>query len=568
MHPLISIPELFQLILNQSRLSSDIQSIGRLALACKALHEQALDELWKEQDRLDYLIRLLPGDAWEVVKLLKMSADDEDFEEEQVYLPVRILRDVLPAEWDRVILPYSRRIRTLVFCPEQIPHWSVLEQLTQYQDPTRQRLLPLQHYLFPNLRHLRWRTTDMFYTSLIYHFCGPRLRDVEIYVHPESLPLPDAPPRTPQDAIRALRLPWSQLERVSFVVVHSWQCMPTPGGSFTGAVVQLSACMTNLRLEGLDLEGLAHLGTLPKLESLQLWQPRVADLTRNLSERPYFLDNKYVAPSRFALPALKHLAINNAPIGYTAEIFRLPLSLPQLQRLELVVRDSWHNLESQFTDLFSLLAERLPPNLSDIRISDCYQPSTHSTWTVTHHRFDAATLIPLSALSQLTNVELYYSNGVSLNEATLSILAQAWPRLENLALQQYERRHWHTPISKLTLGSLETLARYCPRLKSLCLCFDASRPPPAAPFPATTPTELAARVRQDALTLLDVGRSEWPTGQDAATNVARYLSGMFPSLVSLRSVPAEGSSWHRVQKMLVLMADARRDERAWIGAGL
>ena len=58
-HPIIRIDELLRLVIDELVAISP-RTVASFALTCRSLEEPALSSLWKQQDSLDHLLRVLP----------------------------------------------------------------------------------------------------------------------------------------------------------------------------------------------------------------------------------------------------------------------------------------------------------------------------------------------------------------------------------------------------------------------------------------------------------------------------------------------------------------------------
>ena len=120
----------------------------------------------------------------------------------------------------------------------------------------------------------------------------------------------------------------------------------------------------------------------------------------------------------------------------------------------------------------------------------------------------------LAVFTKLASLNLTCWGGFLLNDVGLSDLAQAWPRLEVLALQT---KRVMRPV-ECTVRVLVAFARYCPRIRHFGLDFDAGS--------FTYDPQVTRGIRQGALKSLDVQRSPIKS----AHVVAAFISSLFPGL--------------------------------------
>ncbi|KAJ6534140.1 hypothetical protein B0H19DRAFT_1271881 [Mycena capillaripes] len=157
----------------------------------------------------------------------------------------------------------------------------------------------------------------------------------------------------------------------------------------------------------------------------------------------------------------------------------------------------------------------------------------------------------LTSLRHLTHVQIASPAGFDLDDTGLSALAQAWSHLEELLLSSVD-----PPIQPLvTLASLDTFARCCPRLHNLAIALNAGIVPSLSDD---------APIQQNCLRRMTVGN--FPCGAPAA--VAKYLSALFPNLSVLTAEDMWDSDpweqrWREVQTLLLVFLEIRAQERLW-----
>ncbi|KAG9312666.1 hypothetical protein JVU11DRAFT_7082 [Chiua virens] len=129
-------------------------------------------------------------------------------------------------------------------------------------------------------------------------------------------------------------------------------------------------------------------------------------------------------------------------------------------------------------------------------------------------------LNPLLAFS-LRTLDLNLTNPISLNDGELVQLAQAWPDLEQLNLNQYNVR---SPFCLPSLRGLLLMLARCPKLHTLGLCVDART------IPVLTAEESAIRN----VLIQTLGLSYSPIARPVVEGVAHFLLDHLPSLSGLR----------------------------------
>jgi len=63
LHPILGIDELLKPIV-EGLMEANLETVLSLALTCRSLEEPALSSLWKEQERLPNLLKVLTNHKW------------------------------------------------------------------------------------------------------------------------------------------------------------------------------------------------------------------------------------------------------------------------------------------------------------------------------------------------------------------------------------------------------------------------------------------------------------------------------------------------------------------------
>ncbi|KAH7908352.1 hypothetical protein BJ138DRAFT_371077 [Hygrophoropsis aurantiaca] len=137
-----------------------------------------------------------------------------------------------------------------------------------------------------------------------------------------------------------------------------------------------------------------------------------------------------------------------------------------------------------------------------------------------HAPLDITTLRPLLSFSKLEHLRLNVICSVDLNDDNLTELANAWPRLKTLVLNEYNG--WQR-TSGISFTGLATLLRACPLLEELALSIDATQ----LTFASTTRS--GEEIRNDKITTIGLGDSTI----DNPAAVASILRGLFRALTAV-----------------------------------
>ncbi|KAF6761376.1 hypothetical protein DFP72DRAFT_880967 [Ephemerocybe angulata] len=118
MHRSLQISEVIYGICDQLDQSDHLErnTCIALSLTCKAFLEPALDHIWRDLSSFDPLVACLPADLWRVeiqpMGRSKGVAETEPYYSQLVQKLLHLQREVTPADLDRYLSFYARRIRT------------------------------------------------------------------------------------------------------------------------------------------------------------------------------------------------------------------------------------------------------------------------------------------------------------------------------------------------------------------------------------------------------------------------------------------------------------------------
>ncbi|KAJ7663123.1 hypothetical protein DFH06DRAFT_1189390 [Mycena polygramma] len=473
MHPALEVAELRGLIFDELKLSSDreaYRAVCSLTRVCRSFSELALDDLWRFQSTLIHILGCMSDDLWEVVTPARMSP----------YVVPR--RAIEPEDWKRFNF-YARRIKVFY-----LHDFARMYNGNDVWSPALEMLAAslTADQMFPNLRRLTSGTENTRCFPSLRLFLAPRLESISLGVlsTPAHLPLLSTlPTRCPL------------LESVTVVASPD-----LPLNLLSQAYSTMIQGLT--RLERLDVGTMNqiafdHLAQLLTLRSLRIHG--IQDLTPSAPPVPHsFLNLRelgiHVSPDFLA----RFIAVNDA---WSLVSLRAGMtSSPTL---------------TQAAHLFTLLAERCNATcLTRLAIAT----TDPDPWS---RAIPFDTLQSLLCFANLCEISLHLN--CDLDDVAVEALAQAWPRVKNLALEVgalYRRQP-----SRVTLRGLRSLARYCRDLRRLSMRFDASDVPAVDPPPESEIgfSMFILRVEDSVLV------------QPAA--VAAYLFATFPNVRDMR--PAE-----------------------------
>ncbi|KAJ7263849.1 hypothetical protein C8J57DRAFT_1470620 [Mycena rebaudengoi] len=288
--------------------------------------------------------------------------------------------------------------------------------------------------------------------------------------------------------------------------------------------------LTHLGVPTLDPAALEHVASLATLKSFEIGHAGTGDLSTGL-----------LWPTGFC--ALTNLSFYGTPFQFTTDLIH-GLSSSPVASLYL----SRCNLPTEYTMRALCLALSLHlahGTLSDLRMKN------QSQLPDIGHGFGGHTISPLLCFGNMQSLELYTPGRFQLEDVTVWDLARAFPRLRRLLLTTSNGVHYPAGV---TLDGLRAFAIHCPQLTTMCIAVNTTVIPLAVD--SATPDTFHMK-----LTCLDVLNSRISSPSD----VARFLSGIFPVLVTLIHYTADlenCENWDRVRDMLPRLAHRKE----WLGA--
>ncbi|KAJ6594640.1 hypothetical protein B0H19DRAFT_66994 [Mycena capillaripes] len=138
MHRCCNIPEVVELICGEAKFST----LASLARTCQMFQPSAFAVLWENQKDLLQLLKCTPSDLWEELPVL--NSESSTF--------LRFLRPVVASDWRRVLV-YAVHVKSLIYEDRRSDsvYWEIFVAMSLS--------LPVSP-LFPNIRHLTWKTND------------------------------------------------------------------------------------------------------------------------------------------------------------------------------------------------------------------------------------------------------------------------------------------------------------------------------------------------------------------------------------------------------------------------
>ncbi|KAJ7162465.1 hypothetical protein C8R46DRAFT_348810 [Mycena filopes] len=515
MHRALQTPELFRLI------CLEITAVPRDAY----LPGESRHELTKEQSRtLASLARTCTKTSGIALDLLWVFQNTFlralDCMPRGTWNKDKSVRRVISSlDWERPS-HYLRRVRFLSCSDASFPKDINLPALCE----TLRLSLPTPH-LFPNLRGITWTFDDPSSLCSVASFLTPTITTVVLGKF-------GALPTLTLLSTLAVRCP--SLRDVKLI-----QDPPAaPQVDVVSSFVQTLQQIRFLDLRYLDAAGWDYLANLPSLEVL---------LVQTLTSLPPPVTGN--SPKKFG--ALRQLLLVDTPFeNIMAAIGVLSCTLIQVHF------GFWPPpAPSSLMQICVAIQKHLSG--SDLILLGLGTDKTTSQLIGLGPPATITTIRPLLSFTNLFHVTLGASTGLDLDDNAMCSMAKAWPRISLLYLPCFNvAAHIRT-----TLLSLLHLAENCPKLGRLRLPVDASVVPVLAGDEQRT-------VSQHTLYSWKVGDSviASPLG------VARFLSGLFPNLRSIRSsrsreehaladAEAVNDMWGTVESAMIQFNEVLEEER-------
>ncbi|KAJ6495905.1 hypothetical protein DFH09DRAFT_1290314 [Mycena vulgaris] len=463
--------------------------VAALARTCKDFQDPALDILWKKQDTLAHILKCLPSHLWE----------------EPQPRQIRLIRPVLPADWERPLF-YARRVRELNLpVLSRNPH----EERHIYEPPfpgpdvldTISSTLP-QKFLCPNLQSISWGPKQDSIFPYIRQFLSPKITAA-------YLRLPTVPSANIA-LLSTLTLRYSELKTLR--IWSKFQEDPLLCRTLSTMALDLLQIET-LHLDGIDRAALEHLSQLPHLRSLGLYSPAIGRL--GMSSTSHITELRH-----HSFPALRAISFTTT-FDFAIEFVDMFSNAP-LDSVSVLAKVLATGITTSqpFTSLATHIAHTALHQLT-VRNEDGLSLQRPPPGTTANYVVNGNTLASLFCFRHLTIINLTPPVGFDIDDATAWDMACAWPKIRKLRLGSASGYH----PAGMSLQGLRAFATHCKDLSYLEITVDASTVPDFDnPPEASTP--------QHALQTFDVPHS--PISDPPA--VARFLSGLFPNLRTINYV--------------------------------
>lgn len=272
----------------------------------------------------------------------------------------------------------------------------------------------------------------------------------------------------------------------------------------TLTVISTTICHWNnlrcLQVGALSADALVHIATLPSLEVLRL----IHDCQSLSTDFPYHLP--------FAgFPSLQKLLVICPGLSFCTQLVASMLPGVSLTSISFCI-NRLHPTSAEWNDLLNSIKRTCRHSyLLHIGIWDVWQglehPDNRPILTTDHLQL-------LFPFTNLLSVRLETIGTFDINNFTVAKMAVSWPNIYRLSLVGEA-----TLKPTISLAALPPLAKYCPRLNSLTLAFNATLVPRAKPVQRF----------HSPLKVLDVLNS--PINDSGY--VAAFMSDIFPNLNSV-----------------------------------
>ncbi|OAX39712.1 hypothetical protein K503DRAFT_865212 [Rhizopogon vinicolor AM-OR11-026] len=477
-------------------------TIAALARTCRAFKEPALDVLWKNIDGIKPLISCLPQGV------VGKTAEGK----------LALGRPLFADEW-KLFEQYACRVHSFTIEGSQ---------LNQISDEVVQAFVSTPSSgLLPNLRRLKWQDDRDRFVPLLRILLVPTIRSLTLRGYQSTRWDPSFTKLALLASIGA-----------RYPSVREFSC--TFGSEGKSDVVSKAVCdwheLVHLQTGVLNTQALAHLASLPSLESLSFMSYDLAADTQPQSV-PIFT-SKLDAVS-ITVPSHSHLNQCLRDIRFrSCRIVSFKLYIDRGRRGPF----DPSNLIISFSECFSPVLEQLIVETGDETYDEVLDSQRFA--------FSFDVIAPLLQFSRLTVLDLTWFCSLDVDDEALKYMAQAWPQLEEL---YFGRGPCYPPVltsTSRTFTALVHLIKHCRHLHRIQMRFAAcSIDTDIEPFSTTTANEN--------LTFLDVGIS--PISNPIA--VACQLHALLPNLTSVEYHEDEDSEpplpfkeeWNQVEFCLLAL---------------
>ncbi|KAJ7658607.1 hypothetical protein DFH06DRAFT_990097 [Mycena polygramma] len=498
MHDCLRIAELVDMICSQFHSASaffhsdpeDQRALAAVARTCMTFRDTALDHLWRSTTLGQLLTSCMPSDLWVFDTVERMGS---------LQRRVRLRRPICDSDWQRVRV-YAPRIRKLISGRDAWYLHHIFPALS----------LAFPESLLQNMRDLDWCHSHCF------HYIHILLRPSITRISFEYLSTSDCS-LFPRLAELCPKLADISISATDDLAVDR---------AVSRFVARLRLLET-ISVPWLEQDALEHLSKLPTLKSLHMEQPREA----------FAVSKARIVP---AFTALRQLFVFEATLDYmTSLLLRMCSDVP-LETLTVHLDNDHHPPATDVQAFLTAVTESVSHStLRHFRLEGFgwgrYKPDPVTSL------IQPDTLVLLLCFENLTSLHLTSALGFDLDDATVSRMARAWPRIECLHLQLLDSAR----RPRATLASLNSIAWHCPRIVALTIAFDGSVIPPPSASDGVV-------VRNESLREMNVLHS--PITTPGA--VGRLFSCVFPNLTEI----------HTTQRQFMdngELHEANRHQRWW-----
>ncbi|KAJ7266247.1 hypothetical protein C8J57DRAFT_1511177 [Mycena rebaudengoi] len=376
----------YSTIVGKSWRQPALKDLAVVARTCKAFHGPALDALWRSSALVNFL-RCMPSDLY---------CCEESGPEWRVKCDMKLLRPIEVKDWDRVLI-YAPRVHHLFSDSHDCDLSKVLPAISACFPPR----------LFPNLQRLHWGHSDNDF-RYIHLFLGPGITELSFAVF--------CTPAISFLTTAALR--YSALKTVA--IRSGLSALSVAETKVVSVFLRGLMCVETLSVDIIDEAGLQHICQLPTVTVLRL------GILPTLSAFN-------AGPDIRALAVLRRLYLACAEIGVTTRLLGWCKEMPPKSLiLEFITFLTGQETQNLFDAVSASVSHAA---LSEINMLNGYEDRDPAHFP--HHLVHGHSIRPLFSFTNLTTVIILTAVGIDLDNATVSNLARAWPRLECLEISSY-----------------------------------------------------------------------------------------------------------------------------------
>ncbi|KAJ7647876.1 hypothetical protein FB45DRAFT_1020088 [Roridomyces roridus] len=519
MYPNLAIPELVEQIVSYLDPSKNRRSLVVLARTASIFHNPAIAILWQSQTDLLNTLRCLPPDLYRLDVVKQVVEGDYDHYLGDVQ-NLRLVRLIEVSDWERVRL-HANHVREFSYRPTYADRYSK----NRFSYSSIHAVLALNFMdsgIFPNLTDLDWTCYDDDFDADFLHirlFLVPKITRIDIRCRKQthSVMLSLLPQRCPllKDAFITF----------DYEPVYADELSTVASNNITKFILGL-CCVEYLTSHIPNIVSLLHLARLSTLRYL------------GVSGLPEALSTVDVTSIPNPFPSLRQLHIREG--ANMTSVIRL---LEVCRNVALETFTVQNTIPSPaIAPLLAALVNSSHFSLTRLEIRG-FQDHNIMTFEVLRPALDLVNL-----------AEVMFSLGSDLDDAAITQMAQAWPRLRILEFQPCDdRRSW------ITIGCLRSLAQWCPELENLRMTFSLG----------VIPAFVEAPPAQSRLRSLGVNRSRITGSQ--TIDVARFISAVFPNVTKVSTDwetysdegKSFGSIWKEVETYIPLVKQIRAEAKSW-----